>query len=170
MFVQVLDTYFPKADISTNENKINAWYVALCDIDYNLAQAALIKYALTNKWQPTVADIRESALSLIDTSLDWSESWKIAIKLVKKYGSDKALKAKAEMDELTRETVERIGYIELCQTQSIEIVRGQYRQVYEQVKEKHRMNKLLPVNLTETIKKIQENGMMLLIDENEKGE
>lgn len=58
-----LITFFPKADLLQNEKAVDLWYEVLGDLDYELATLALKKWVMTQKWPPTVADIRQQAES-----------------------------------------------------------------------------------------------------------
>lgn len=64
------------------------WYELLEDLDYTVAQAAIEKYILTNKFPPTVADIREYAV-LVRTGERWSwpDGWEEVIKAIGNVGN-----------------------------------------------------------------------------------
>lgn len=46
------------------------------DIPYDIAKLVLNKWVATNKWSPTIADIREQAAEITNgKQADWSEGW-----------------------------------------------------------------------------------------------
>ena len=54
-----LITFYPKADLLQNDKAISLWYEVLGDLDYEIATKALKRWVMTQKWPPTVADIRQ---------------------------------------------------------------------------------------------------------------
>ena len=53
---------YPQSTFLPDADAFKVWYSLLQDLDYTIAQAAIQKYILTNKFPPTVADIRECAV------------------------------------------------------------------------------------------------------------
>ena len=88
MFAMALRTYYPKEQLLPNQQAMELWYRELCDIPYNVAEAALRKWVATNKWSPTIADLREMAATVTEGEMpDWGEGWEQVLKAIKKYGS-----------------------------------------------------------------------------------
>ena len=78
-----IKTYFPRDNVLPTENAMRLWYEELKDIPYQLAHLALQKYVCTNKFAPTIADIREQVAELSNQNYDglneiaaWSMVWK----------------------------------------------------------------------------------------------
>ena len=63
-FVMALRTYYSKENILPNEQAIKLWYEELKDIPSFVADAALRKWVATNKWSPTIAEIRATATEI----------------------------------------------------------------------------------------------------------
>ncbi len=59
-----IKTYFPRDNILPRPNAMELWYDALKDISYQNASIALKKHIMTNKFPPTIADIRGNAVEL----------------------------------------------------------------------------------------------------------
>lgn len=58
------------------EEAMNVWFALLHDLDYQILSKALQKHMLTNKFKPTVAELREIYVDLIcPVILNWSEGW-----------------------------------------------------------------------------------------------
>ena len=57
-------TYYPKENILPNKEAMQLWFRELHDIPYNVAEAALRKWVSTNKWSPSIAEIREMAANI----------------------------------------------------------------------------------------------------------
>lgn len=78
-----IKTYFPRDNVLPTENAMRLWYEELKDIPYQLAHLALQKYVCTNKFSPTIADIREQVAELnnqneeeLNETAAWSIAWK----------------------------------------------------------------------------------------------
>ena len=83
ILADAIKTYFPRDNVLPTENAMRLWYSELKDIPYQLAHTALRKYVSTNKFAPTIADIREQAAELSNQNYDglnetaaWSMVWK----------------------------------------------------------------------------------------------
>ena len=83
LLADAIKTYFPRDNVLPTENALRLWYAELKDIPYQIAYAALRKYVLTNKFAPTIADIREQAAELynqregdISENTAWQLVWK----------------------------------------------------------------------------------------------
>ena len=83
LLADAIKTYFPRDNVLPTENALRLWYAELKDIPYQIAYAAFRKYVLTNKFAPTIADIREQAAELynqregdISEITAWQLVWK----------------------------------------------------------------------------------------------
>lgn len=83
LLADAIKTYFPRDNVLPTENALRLWYAELKDIPYQIAYAALRKYVSTNKFAPTIADIREQAAELynqregdISENTAWQLVWK----------------------------------------------------------------------------------------------
>ena len=83
IFADAIKTYFPRDNVLPTEKSMQLWYSELKDIPYQLAHTALRKYVSTNKFAPTIADIREQAAELynqregdISENTAWQLVWK----------------------------------------------------------------------------------------------
>lgn len=135
------------------------WYRALQDIPYVVIEAALNKWVSTEKWSPSIAEIREkSAEIMIGARGDWGEGWKQVVDAIRYYGQYRPLAALESMDEVTRECVDRLGYLEICRTENMAVERANFRQLYEQISARKLKEAQMPTELSALIERItQEN-------------
>ena len=107
--VYTQSTFLPDADA------FKVWYSLLQDLDYTIAQAAIQKYMLTNKFPPSVADICECAV-LVRTGdkKTWSEGWEEVMKAIRNFGSYREEEARESMSEITRKAVKKLGFRNIC--------------------------------------------------------
>ena len=152
-----LKTYYPKENLLPNPQAMELWYMQLKDIPYQLAEIALNKWVATNKWSPSIAEIRESALSVSkgDTPL-WSDGWEQVLRAIRMYGFYNETQALESMDEITADTVRRLGFKELCQSENTMADRANFRLVFEQIAERKKKNDQLPDALANMIASVRE--------------
>lgn len=159
VWAAALQTYYPKEKLLPNKQAMELWYRALRDIPFNVLELALNKWIATEKWSPSIAEIREkSAEIMIGARGDWGEGWKQVLDAVRYYGQYRPLAALESMDEVTRECVERLGFLEICRTENMAVERANFRQLYEQTAAKRLKEAQTPKELTDLIERItQEN-------------
>lgn len=154
---KALKTFYPRENLLPNMEAMELWYRELSDIPYTVAEAALRKYVSTNKFSPTIADIREMAASVSNGDKPlWSDGWDKVLRAIKKYGSYGQAEAMASLDELTRQAVKRLGYLELCRSENIMADRANFRMIFEQLADRQQQSNQISVNLTQLIEGIQQ--------------
>ena len=159
-FAMALKTYYPKEGLLPNQQAMELWYRQLEDIPYQLAEIALNKWVATNKWSPTIADIRESAAAVSHGEKPlWSDGWNQVLLAIKKYGSYNPAAALASMDEITADTVRRLGYGELCRSENITADRANFRMIFEQLADRQQTQKQMSVTLHQLIEGVQRKGL-----------
>lgn len=150
LFASALRTYYPREKLLPNEQAMELWFNQLQDIPYKLAELTLNKWVATNKWSPSIADIREQALGITQgAAIDWGEAWQSVLRAISKYGSYQELEALESMDETTRRVVERLGFRNICMSEEIQVDRANFRMIYEQEQERTRQDAQLPPRLKE---------------------
>lgn len=149
-------TYYPREKILPNAEAVALWYEQLKDIPYNVATASLNKWVSTEKWSPTIADLRRLSFETVTGGVKaWGEAWDDALRLIRRYGHNRAKEAFAEMDELTAKVVRQIGYMNLCMSENQTADRANFRMIYEQEAERKAREGQMPQTLREAIGKIQ---------------
>lgn len=159
-FAKAMKTFYPREQLLPSLESMEMWYRELADIPYPVAEAALRKYVATNKFSPTIADIREMAATVENGDKPlWSDGWDQVLRAVRKYGSYRPVEAMESMDEITREAVRRLGYKELCMSENIMAERAQFRMIFEQIVDRRQTNSQISVNLAQLIAGIQNNRL-----------
>lgn len=156
IFAAAMKTYYPREGLLPNSQAAELWFRQLQDIPYPVAEAALNKWVATQKWSPSIAEIRESAAAITVGELpDWGEAWEKAIGAVRRYGFYRQAEAMAYLDDLTKRTVQRLGYNELCMSENITADRANFRMIYEQLLNRKKMDAQTPVQLSLLIEKLR---------------
>jgi hypothetical protein len=149
-------TYYPREQILPNNEAMALWYRELQDIPYPVAEAVLRKWVSTNKWSPSIAEIRaEAAVIQNGETPDWGEAWEKVIGAIKRYGSYNVGKAMDSFDPLTRNCVERLGFRDLCLSENIMADRANFRMIYEQLAEREKTKVQIALPVQQAIKKLQ---------------
>lgn len=152
LFASALRTYYPREKILPNEQAMELWYNQLQDLPYNIAELTLNKWVATNKWSPSIADIREQAASITSKPItDWGEAWESVLSAVHRYGSYNEVEALESMDELTRRCVKRLGFLNICMSENIATERANFRMIYEQLEARAKQDNQIPLQLKEMI-------------------
>lgn len=153
IFASALRTYYPKEQILPNQQAMELWYRELCDIPYKVAEVALRTWVATNKWSPSIADIREMTSTVTEGNIpDWGEGWEQVLKAIRKYGFYNEAAAMNSLDEITRKCVERLGFRNICMSENIAADRANFRMMYEQLAERKKTDAKIPLQVQEKIK------------------
>jgi len=64
LIAAAIKTYFPRDNILPTERAMELWYEELKDLPYDIANTAVRMHVATNKFPPSIADIRENAAKL----------------------------------------------------------------------------------------------------------
>jgi hypothetical protein len=159
-FAMALRTYFPKESILPNQQAMELWYRELSDIPYSVAEAALRTWVVTNKWSPSIAEIRELVATIqYGEQLTWGEAWERALNAVRRYGSYNKQAALDSLDPLTRKCVENIGYLDLCMSENIMVERAHFQKIFEIYSKREQTDKRLPNNLIRAIEQARVEGI-----------
>ena len=142
ILVKAMKAVFTSPNFLPDDDSIAIWYQMLKDIDYPVANAAIKTYMFTSKFPPTIAEIRELCADTKHGKIqDWGEGWETACRMIRKYGSYNEGAALAEMDDLTRQTVQRLGYRDLCMSVKPETDRANFRMIYEQIADRKKLDR-----------------------------
>lgn len=142
-----IKTYYPNAQILPNNAAMELWYQQLQDISYKVCTLAVNKWVAINKWSPTIADIREYAAGIRRQESDWSEAWEELMKNIQVYGYYRVEEGKKALSDLTRKTVERIGYVHICNSENIVADRAAFRDIYTGIAKRAEQEKRLPAGI-----------------------
>lgn len=150
-----IKTYYSKEDVLVNDHAMELWYQQLKDLDYKISSIALSKWVATNKWSPTIADLRETYAGIrYGEPMSWSEGWDRTVKAIKKYGYMRETEALESLDETTREVVKRLGYFSLCASENLSADRANFRMVFEQIAQKRKTDELIPSGIKKLVKQM----------------
>ena len=134
VFADRLKTAFPKDNLLSTPDQMDWWFDLLGDIPFQTAILALKKYALSNKFPPSVSEIRTIAADLTGERLpDADEAWGEVNNAIRRFGYMREREALDSMSEPVRKAVERLGFQNICQSpyEQLNTLRAQFRGAYE---------------------------------------
>lgn len=155
IFASALRTYYSKENLLPNAQAMELWFKQLQDIPFTVAEAALNKWVSTSKWSPSIAEIRELSSEIQNGKLpDWGEAWEETCKAIRRFGFYRPKEGIESLRPLTRETVNRLGWNNLCMSENATADRANFRQCYEIVAKREHESQVLSLPLQETIKQL----------------
>lgn len=155
-----LRTYYPRENLMPNEKAVALWFEQLKDLDYKTAEAAIQKWVATNKWSPSIADIREQAAEIVNGALpDWGEAWGHVYKAMQNYGFYRADEALASFDDLTLQVVKQLGWTNLCMSENIATDRANFRMMYESLAQRRKKETQIPARIKALIESMSMKGL-----------
>ena len=162
-FAMALRTYYPKENILPNQQAMELWYRELQDIPYQVAEAGLRQWVSTNKWSPSISEIREMASEVQNGSIpDWGDGWEQVLVAIRKYGSYRIPEAMESFDPITRQCVERLGFRNICMSENIAADRANFRMIFEQLATRKQKEQQMALPLKQLIQGIQDREMLAI--------
>lgn len=165
LFAAALKTYYPREQMIQSEQAMQLWYELLQDIDLPVAKTVLAKWAATEKWPPTIADIRENCAEITKGRRpDWGDAWDNVMRLIRRYGYMREDKILAELDDTTREVVIIMGLQEICASETADLAyrRMEFKELYNsRLGHKNTVDQL-PASLVEDMGRLREQNVKLI--------
>lgn len=155
-FAAALKTYYPREQLLPNREALELWYNQLSDLPYDLAEIALQKWVATEKWSPSISEIREITSAIANGDIpDWGQAWETVQRAIRRYGSYQPQEAYEMMDEVSRTVVKQMGWRNLCFSENEAADRANFRMMYERAAERKKLDNQLPVGLKNLIGQMQ---------------
>lgn len=145
--VMALRTYYPRENLIPNQQAAELWFVQLQDIDYAAAELAVSKWVATNKWSPTIADLRDTVTGITQKEEEWGEGWKQVCDAVQHFGRYREAEALASLSDTAREAVQRVGFLNICNSENITADRASFRDIYNGIAQRKKAEAQMPAQL-----------------------
>ena len=159
-------TYFPRFEVIPNKEAMELWYDGLKDIPADVLTAGLKKWVMTEKWPPTIAELRGKCDELVAGDRpDWGTGWMEVQHAIRYFGYMRGDEALESMNPITQEAVRRIGWQAICESEAPETIRAQFRMIYENCEKRESENRKLPQTLKDSIAQIRAVSERLALKE-----
>lgn len=161
-----IKSYYPKEEnLLKDEHAIKLWYEALKDLSYTTVYIALNKWVSTERWSPTIADLRRLSFEVQNPGIPtWDEAWENVLHALSRYGYYNATEGVESLDEMTRTVVRRIGWTTLCTSEQIGIERAAFRDIYNSLLAKTKENGQIAPAVRKVIEATQEKNRIQIPD------
>lgn len=154
-----IEVAYPRTSNLKDRNAVLLWWDMINDLDYNVVQNALKDYIMTEKYAPTIADIRNRCMTTTSIIDDWETSWKKVQRAIRSWGRYREEEALDSLDELTREAVRCFGYQYLCNSETEMADRSQFRDAYNNIANRIKHDKQLAPHILEKNRQLAEQAM-----------
>lgn len=157
--VYTRDNFLPDAE------SIKIWFSLLKDIPYEVLNVAIQKYMMTNKFAPTIADLRELASEVTQGQIsDWGDGWEQVLRAIREYGMYDVRAALNSMDDITRKCVERLGFREICMSTNIAVERANFRTLYETLANRQKEDSKLSLSIKTKLAQLSDHQDVKMIE------
>lgn len=135
---------YPASKILIDATAMRFWYAMLKDVDYSIAENAIMEFASTSTFPPTIADIRKLCMERTKGPLpSFDEAWGSVQKAIGMYGKNNPEQAYGAMDDVTVSIVKNLGWINICTDVNVSSSRANFRIAYEdQINERIKQRQL----------------------------
>ena len=141
-------------DTKPSPQKMEVYWDALNDLPFDVAMAAARKVIATleNPFLPMPAVFRGMALQVTGSNIPAApDAWAEVTKAIRNFGSYRETEALESLSPLTRKAVRAIGYKDLCLSENQDVIRGQFRMMYETLEKRETMDAKTPQSLKDVI-------------------
>lgn len=139
--------------------KARMWEIHFADFDFEEVFTALIQYVATEKFPPTIADLKQIAAKNRNPNafMSGEVAWEKVIRAIKQYGFYQQDKAFEGFDLQTKRLVNSLGWGAICQCSEdkIGIMRSNFVKMWETVKVEEKEQELFPVEVYNRLKNIE---------------
>lgn len=163
MILGILKVAFPRfySNITMQDAKatVALWTMMFHEDKKEDVELALQKLIATNTFPPTIAEVRQALNNTQqEESLDGGEAWGEVMKRIHTFGRYKEKEALEELTELTRKTVNCIGWSNLCDSENEVADRAHFMKIYNAIKKREMEKSLIPIDIQKKIQtKIETN-------------
>ena len=151
-----ITTAFPWANLFPSQEAVEIWYRKLGDIPYDVMTAVVNRWIETKTSPPTIAALRAEADIVVNgVPPSWADGWEKVQKAIGRYGYMQKEAALATMDDVTRETVQRIGWQQICISENIDALRANFRMVYETMSSRARESRMISAGTQQKLEAVR---------------
>lgn len=162
--VGIMKSVWTRREFLPDEFAVKTWYGFLKDLPTEHVKMAVEKLALTKEdYPPTIAEIRRVIVEVQSNDNTWADGWENVLQAVRRFGYINEKAALDSMDEMTRQTVQRLGWKVICCSELEEqtALRANFRMIYTEIQNKEKDRARLSGDLQQSIEKIKSAPIML---------
>jgi len=141
-------------DTNPSPERTQVYWDLLNDLDFKVAMAAGKKVLATleNPFLPMPAVFRSMALNVTGQALPAApDAWAEVLRAIRNFGIYREAEALESLSPLAKKAASAIGYRDLCLSENIDVIRGQFRMAYEALERRETMDAKTPQSLKDVI-------------------
>ncbi len=143
---------YPAANIMPDKQSKDVWYTMLADLEYRVCLNALKKHISTNRFPPTIAELRRGCADILaGPDVDWSEAWGRVLLAVRRDGMYNEPAALERMGPEAAKIVKRLGFKNICMSENIEVERANFRMAWETEQRRRKEDLAIPEKVMQEI-------------------
>lgn len=165
VLVKGMKSVYTRENFLPDAESIKIWFSLLKDIPYEVLNVAIQKYMMTNKFAPTIADLRELSTEAVQGQIsDWGDGWGQVLRAIREYGMYDVRSALNSMDDITRKCVERLGFREICMSTNIAVERASFRTLYETLANRQKEDAKLSLSIKTKLAELSDHQDTKMIE------
>ncbi len=172
ILVKAMKAVYAQPTFIPDQDAFNVWYALLQDLTYEQANLAVQKYMITEKFPPTIADIRQKANEIVQPDVEILtelEAWSLVRKALSNSGYH-AEEEFAKLPEACRIAVGSPANLRewaMMDTDEVETVeQSHFIRNYRTAQKRMKEEAMIPANMRTLIAKMKDDSASLV----EKGE
>lgn len=140
--VAVLLAAFPQSRATPQTSQV--YERMLADLDYPAVNAAVERLLATAKFMPTIAEIRETALTLaVGEQKPGGQEWGTVLKAIGRWGTYRVPGVDFKFDDpVTAQCVAAMGWENLCASENQQADRARFTELYDKLAVQERRKQL----------------------------
>ena len=174
VIVKILKAAYPRDNFIPNEYTFNLWYKALQDIQYPTLNKAVTNYIMTNKFPPTIADIRSLSYRLTNRpDMMSSAAWNQLLRALRQSYSPDAETYWEQLPERTKLIVGGFATFRAWGNTSLESLESVQRPMFikrwEEYQRREMTEAAIPAGLRTPQPALEETPRVQIEDKQERG-
>lgn len=138
---------------------LNTWYECLGDLDYKLVLQAVKKTIINSKYPPTINEIRQNAIEMINptTTISAIEAWNEAYKMICNglYMTEEEFNQHSPIVKRFFGNVRQVKELAQTDTDTVNsVTKGQFLKQYEILLEREKEKKMIPPKMNDLIQQL----------------
>lgn len=119
-----------------SDNSAAIWSRALADLPFEAAQQAVLRLVRTHKFRPSIAEIRQAVLELVDPLPTTEEAWEEARNAARTFSPYHGGILHEWSHPLIEQAARVVGIETMAYSEEPTVVAAQFRRVYENLRER----------------------------------
>lgn len=145
MLAEILARAYKKDKFLSETGDQEIWYQLLCDLPYKVALIAVNRWTQTEKWSPSIAEIRELSATILNERIpDVEDAWERVLQIARDYSPYDTERTEAQiesLDEISRRCIKLTDIRGIAYSENIGVERAHFIKAYERLaKEKKTQN------------------------------